>query len=529
MLSMISGIKRQVTMVHLLHRLVHPLMYLFSLCVSLYTAPAEKVYNLPVENGCMTKIVVVGFDGATWDIISPLISQGALPTFKALMDRSSWGVMESTMPPMTMPAWISMFSGLTPEQLCLFDFNKITVGEKTVECRLVNSGDCRGKFLWDLLSQRKMKSLVLNIPGIYPPYPIEGHLIGLDLTPLEKCTYPPELEQVLTEKHNLTRIREGQNQLFKGEKAALDIIEKEEEMVLDVAVSFCRAHAYDVAFVRFGIPDHVSHHSLDDNRMRECHSLMDNLLQQMQEIPCEYLILVSDHGIKREERVFNISRYLEDMGVLRIGVRDRLGEIVDRALDTVRKKFEGDVRRLGTRKRNFTSVETIYRNKSAALAYSAMPTRFCPLYITDDSKKDTIIKNLNQCEYIKKIHEVRCQGGPAALVESHYQIATRPGRALVDIQPRWYHDMKGIFLIQGKDVKKGHRVNCSICDIAPTLLHMLGVPIPDVLTGKVLTEVFEEGSEIRERTPQYVHPFSREDEKEKVRDSIRALGRLGKL
>ncbi|MGC1122303.1 MAG: alkaline phosphatase family protein [Candidatus Methanofastidiosia archaeon] len=477
----------------------------------------------------MTKIVVVGFDGATWDIISPLISQGALPTFKALMDRSSWGIMESTMPPMTIPAWISMFSGLTPEQLCLFDFNKVTIGEKTVECRLVNSGDCRGKFLWDLLSQRKMKSLVLNIPGTYPPYPMEGHLIGLDLTPLEKCTYPSELEQILTEKHNLTLIRESQHQLFRGGKAALNIIEREEEMVLDVAVSFCRAYEYDVAFVRFGIPDHVSHHSLDDSVMKECHLLMDKLLQQIQEIPCEYLVLVSDHGIRKEEKVFHINRYLEDMGVLRIGVRDRLGEIRDKTLDTVGKRFVGETKRLGTQKRNFTSIETIYRKKSAAFAYSAIPTRFCPLYITDDGKKDIIIENLNQCEYIKKIHEVRCQGGPAALVESHYQIATRPGRALVELKPRWYHDMRGIFLIQGKDVKKGHRMSCSIYDIAPTLLHRLGVPIPDVLTGKVLTEVFEEGSEIRERTPQYVQPLYRGDEKEKVRDSIRALGKLGKL
>jgi predicted AlkP superfamily phosphohydrolase/phosphomutase len=505
------------------------LPHLFSLCVFLYTTSAEKVYNLPTENGCMIKVLVVGFDGATWDIINPLISQGALPTFEALMNRSSWGVMESTMPPMTIPAWISMFSGLTPEQLCLFDFNKVTVGEETVECRLVNSGDCRGKFLWDLLSQREMKSLVLNVPGVYPPYPIEGHLIGLDLTPLEECTYPPELEEVLTEKHNLIHIREGQNQLFRGEKAALGLIEEEEEMVLEVAVSFCRAHAYDVAFVRFGIPDHVSHHSLDDNRMRECHLLMDNLLQQIQEIPCEYLVLVSDHGIRKEEKVFNINRYLEDMGIFRIGVKDRLGEMVNRGLATVRKRFVGEIRRLGTQKHHFTSVETIYRKKSAAFAYSALFNRFCPLYVTDDSKKDKIIKSLNKCKYVKKVHEVKCQGGPAALVESHYQIGTKPGRPLIELQTRWYHDMKGIFLIQGKDVKEGHRVDCSIYDIAPTLLHMVGVPIPDVLTGNVLTEMFEEGSEFRERTPQYGNPFSEEDEKEKVKDSIRALARLGKL
>lgn len=59
----------------------------------------------------MTKILVLGFDGATWDIITPLVAQNKLPTFKNLMEKSTWGYMESTVPPMTILAWISIFSG----------------------------------------------------------------------------------------------------------------------------------------------------------------------------------------------------------------------------------------------------------------------------------------------------------------------------------------------------------------------------------------------------------------------------------
>lgn len=474
-------------------------------------------------------MLVVGFDGATWDIISPLIAQGSLPAFEALVHESTWGSMESTVPPMTIPAWISMFSGLTPEQLCVFDFNKIIMGKKTVGSRLVTSSDYRGKLLRDILSERKMKSLVLNIPGTYPPYPIEGHLIGLDLTPLEKCTYPSELEHILTEEHDLTLIKENQRQLFRGGKTALSIIEKEERMVLDVAVSFCRAHEYDVVFVRFGIPDHVSHHSLDDGVMKECHLLMDSLLKRIREIPCDYLVLVSDHGIRKEEKLFHINMYLEEMGFFKAGVREKLRDFGHKTVTTLGKRMVGEAKRLGTERQDFTSIETIHRKKSIAFAYSAIPTRFCPLYITDNGEKEAVVRALEQSQYVEKVHDVTCQDGPAALVESCYQIAARPGRALVDLQPRWYHDMKGIFLIQGKDVRKGHQIACSIYDVAPTILHGLGVPIPDILTGRILEEAFEEGSTIRERTPRYVHSSYKRDEREKVKDSIRTLGKLGRL
>ncbi len=145
----------------------------------------------------MPKVLIVGFDGATWDILTPLIQQGKLPTFRKLVEEGTSGYMESTVPPVTIPAWISMFSGLKPQQLGIFDFNRIVVEDGIMESRLFNSSDYKGRLMWDFLSRKGMKSLVLNVPGTYPPYPIEGHLIGFDYTPMEKCTYPGELEEIL--------------------------------------------------------------------------------------------------------------------------------------------------------------------------------------------------------------------------------------------------------------------------------------------------------------------------------------------
>lgn len=74
-------------------------------------------------------------------------------------------------------------------------------------------------------------------------------------------------------------------------------------------------------------------------------------------------------------------------------------------------------------------------------------------------------------------------------------------------------------------------LDCSIYDISPTLLHILRLPIPDTMKGRVLTEIFEENSEIGKRNPQYVSPeyYSPGIEEEKVRHSIKDLKIQGKV
>lgn len=51
--------------------------------------------------------------------------------------------------------------------------------------------------------------------------------------------------------------------------------------------------------------------------------------------------------------------------------------------------------------------------------------------------------------------------------------------------------MNGILLLWGPGVKPGAVVQgTSLFDITPTVLHALGLPIPDDMDGRVLTEAF---------------------------------------
>jgi predicted AlkP superfamily phosphohydrolase/phosphomutase len=62
------------------------------------------------------------------------------------------------------------------------------------------------------------------------------------------------------------------------------------------------------------------------------------------------------------------------------------------------------------------------------------------------------------------------------------------------------HRDHGIFLGRGPGVQPGARVEgARIIDLAPTVLHLLGVPVPADMDGRVLREIFAEGSAERSR------------------------------
>jgi predicted AlkP superfamily phosphohydrolase/phosphomutase len=55
------------------------------------------------------------------------------------------------------------------------------------------------------------------------------------------------------------------------------------------------------------------------------------------------------------------------------------------------------------------------------------------------------------------------------------------------------HKPKGIFMAFGSHIKTGVQVkNANIMDIAPTVLYECGVPVPDDMDGRILTEIFDD-------------------------------------
>ena len=146
------------------------------------------------------RLIVVGLDGATWQVVSPLIEQDKLPNMRHLVEKGTFGLLESTFPPVTGPAWTSIASGKNPGKTGVFDFLNRT-SQDSYELRLITSTSMRnaGAF-WDYLSVAGTRVGIYNYPFLYPPYAINGFMTsGLGSSAKADITYPRELRRQLLE------------------------------------------------------------------------------------------------------------------------------------------------------------------------------------------------------------------------------------------------------------------------------------------------------------------------------------------
>ena len=73
------------------------------------------------------------------------------------------------------------------------------------------------------------------------------------------------------------------------------------------------------------------------------------------------------------------------------------------------------------------------------------------------------------------------------------------------------HRLEGMIILKGPHIKRGYWLGrADIIDVAPTLLHILEIPIPQDMDGKVLKDVFESSSLIAQRKIQFAAPSERE-------------------
>ena len=89
------------------------------------------------------------------------------------------------------------------------------------------------------------------------------------------------------------------------------------------------------------------------------------------------------------------------------------------------------------------------------------------------------------------------------------------------------HKMDGLFAAIGPDITRaGHlQSKLSILDIAPTVLHSMGLPVPRDMDGRVLKEIFDEGSEPARRPVLYQEGV----ETERIKAKIQKLKRSGEV
>ena len=120
-------------------------------------------------------LVVIGIDGATWDVINPMIEAGELPNFKKLRDDGAWGAL-TTIGPMVSPVvWTTFVTGRFPRDHGILDF---TYPYQPGPSRPVQSNQRQVPAIWNVASEAQQKVSVVGYFGSFPAESINGVLIS---------------------------------------------------------------------------------------------------------------------------------------------------------------------------------------------------------------------------------------------------------------------------------------------------------------------------------------------------------------
>lgn len=137
------------------------------------------------------RLLILGLDGATFDVIDPLIAAGRLPNLARLRAQGLSAPLRSTEPDITPIAWTSCRTGVNAGKHGVFNFWHL----EDYEWVLSNSLDIKVPAIEHILSRQGLRVCTVNVPITYPPQAVNGYVIsGLPTPgPESNFTYPPGL------------------------------------------------------------------------------------------------------------------------------------------------------------------------------------------------------------------------------------------------------------------------------------------------------------------------------------------------
>lgn len=519
------------------------------------------------------KIVVIGFDGATFSIIKPLVERGELPTFEKLMKRGVYGNLKSTIPPVSAPAWTSFMTGKNPGKHGIFDFRHWNV-KKYDESELVDSTKIDGLKVWNILNSFGKKVGVVNIPITYPPEKVDGFLITGMLTPsLENFTYPPELKNELED--YIIDIESGGKFIPSFGKIDKEkFFEELNEMAdnrLKNTMKLLKKD-WDLFIIIFRFLDAAQHVFWEDKvYLEKLYKKTDYILKTILERINATVIVMSDHGFEaKSQKDVHINDWLRINGYLKTKKEIKTSKFNKKKILNFLNSF-GLLNIIWKIIPNKIKEGAIHEYKnidwSRSVAYFS-PKHFAfpwvGIEINLKNKKEWGIVESEDYEelreeIIEKLEKLKDPETKEKVVEKIYrkeEVYTgkhlyeasdiiikfkhpyRGEKSLgnpefitpsIESNIKGEHEFNGIFMAFGRHIVKGSKIkNPEIIDIAPTILHIFGLAIPKDMDGKVLKKIFRSNYEVAKKRIRYIE-INKIKEKSRIIKKIRHMKRLEKI
>lgn len=127
------------------------------------------------------RLLVIGLDGATFDLIKPWAAEGKLPTLARLIAEGSHGLLRSVPNMNSAGAWTSFATGKNPGKHGIYYFDEHVDG--SYQKRFLSGSARDGVTFWQYLSRAGKRQLIVNVPMTYPAEAINGCMLAGEDTP----------------------------------------------------------------------------------------------------------------------------------------------------------------------------------------------------------------------------------------------------------------------------------------------------------------------------------------------------------
>jgi predicted AlkP superfamily phosphohydrolase/phosphomutase len=575
----------------------------------------------------MPKVLIIGLDGGTFDLIKPWVNEGRLPVLAGLLKSGSHGYLRSTIPPMTFPAWNAFMTGKNPGKHGVFDFTERE--DNSYGIKFTNALNRRTKTIWQILSDSGKTVATIGVPVTYPPEELNGVVIsGFDAPGFNPASVnPPEMYYRIKKNVGEYIISPDiskyidRNQIDKAIETIIFTLRQRTK----VAEFIMKLKSWDCFMIVFMESDVVSHHfweyhdrsspyhiplknSRFHNPILSVYEELDHAIGKLLSIAPEDTVtmIVSDHGFGGTgDKIIYLNSWLKSKGFLAFknkNENDNLFSSLSRntALSKLRdlgtRIIPANIRKkllynkIGVVKRVESFLRFSHIDWGQTYAYSEETPYYPTIWINlkgrepegivdpenFDKLRDEIIEKLLQWKdeednnpLIKNVfkretiyHGDYVHKAPDLIIDWNlnkkgYSYLSRPSHILngeraiakLDITKdksskflfgrSGSHREFGICIVTGKMVKPENTIsNPEITDIAPTVLYLLGIPIPKDIDGNVLTSLFD--AEYLKRFPimsaggetgsisgaKHGDKYYTKDEEEKIKERLKGMGYL---
>jgi len=467
-----------------------------------------------------------------------------MPNLARLMQMGTTTSLSSTVPPITAPAWTSFLTGCNPGKHGVYAFRGPMRGNW--QRPVSNAKAIRAPRIWQFLELFGLSAGLLNVPMTYPVEPLNGYMVAGMLTPdrNKAVAYPDDVQHMLREQGYVVDLHIGRRELepHTGEEviSLADALVATIQQRARTAVQLLTQRQTSFFAVVFVATDRIQHYAwqyierlIQQPDIVQGDHVCQRVLAVYQEVDRAIgtllanldeqtaVIVISDHGFCGLHTRVHLNEWLAREGWLKFrqGAREARGRA---------KRWRGWLKRLLPRR------VLLWGRKALAVTHT-LEWAQTQAY-TGDASENAVRINVagrepegtvepgapyqkvraeiaaalaelrdprNGLPIMRHVYErERIYNGPfldlapdivfepAEGYEITSEIAYR-GHIFEDVhdEGRGIHAREGILIAAGAGIRSGSRGEAEIADVAPTVLYLLGLPVPAEMDGRVLEEI----------------------------------------